>query len=125
MEQQDKSCLRFVFLGWERDWNPMKDHEGLTGRVCELRSIPGDLVAWAPTVEEAEERLQDLLELAFKKAGSPSVWYGPEFNRLSDEDRRIGREEWGRLFDHPEGRVRRFAEDEAVSVSKLTEEPVH
>ena len=85
----------FVFIGGRRQWNPLEGHTPPTDGVCEVRSIPGNLVGLGDTMEEAAENLQRLLDIAFDRSGgSVSAWYQEQSKRLSPQEKA----ELGRLF---------------------------
>ena len=76
---------RFLFYGRER---PVRacgggDEQGV---VCELRSLPGKLVTWAPTFEEAVALMKRRLENAFEREGGLQPWYAAASEAMSQDD---------------------------------------
>ena len=92
--------MRFLFVGFRRPWNPLKGFEGeaRTPEVCELRSLPGNLVSWGGTKEEAVENLRRTVVAAMKKAPDPDVWYDAILNGMTQGDRDDANAFWARVF---------------------------
>lgn len=67
--------FRFLFLGLERDWNTYEGDAPPEGRVFVYRSLPGNLLAWGSSREQAVLRLRRAVELAMTTAASPDEWY--------------------------------------------------
>jgi hypothetical protein len=77
----ENKLLRFVFCyGTPREWRPMKeDSSPPTGMVYEVLSLPGRLVGWGSTREEATKHLQNTLDAVMHRLGGPSKWYQDAF----------------------------------------------
>jgi hypothetical protein len=80
-------ALRFLFVGGARPWKPLRGQTVPAGEVYELRSMPGNVVACAPTYPEAVTKLQRHLDACFKRTGSPSQWYDQAWAQLSVDER--------------------------------------
>lgn len=85
----DRDVLCFVFLGWERDWEHvlgLEDSEQPQGRVFVYRALPGNVVAWGNTRDEAVVRLRDAVEVAMTESATPEDWYREAACQLTEED---------------------------------------
>jgi len=93
-----KHRLRFLFVGYWRDWNPVEGFTPPKGRVCELRSLPGNVVTWASTPQEAYLKMRMALGRAFAHSGSPTKWYGEATAAMTQEDERERKNLWERVW---------------------------
>jgi hypothetical protein len=76
----------------------LEGQEAPEGRVCELRALPGNLVAWGSTPGEAVSKLQRTLELAFDHAGSAEKWYAGAQEQMSPKDRKDRQYYWEKVW---------------------------
>jgi len=56
------------------------------GTICQLRSIPGGLVAWAETTEKAVGLMGKRLENEFSRSGGIEKWYPQAVAAMSPAD---------------------------------------
>ena len=86
--------LRFVFVGGTRPWKPLEGHDVPSGTVCELRSLPGNLVAWGNTTEEAVRRLQSTIDFTLNRANSPEEWFDCAYAGMTEKDSKEYETSW-------------------------------
>jgi len=101
--------LRFLFVGTRRDWNPGEGFTPPPGKVCVL---PGNVVTWAPTLEEAQFKMHMALQRALSKEGP--AWYETARKSMSKEDRELRSKLWDKVWE----------EDRPTHQEKLTTEQV-
>lgn len=94
-------ALRFLFYGVYRDWKPLKGHDAPKGKVCVVRSLPGNVVTWASTPADALHKLKRALERAFEDRGSAVRWYEEQMRLM------LANPEQGAMFDRLWSRVGR------------------
>lgn len=91
---------RFLVVGGIRAWRPMKGHTAPEGKIHELRTIPGNVVACAKTKQAACEKLIRHLEACFDAAGDFDSWYATAWEHTSTADRDVFGREMIRVFQN-------------------------
>jgi len=97
----DERRMVFAFLGVERErGNTIGEDSEHTGRVFVYRSLPGNVVSWGNSEQEAVERLRQAIEFAMGDS-SPQEWYAEQRKQLSESDeRRVLNEMTGFWSEH-------------------------
>lgn len=120
MSDGNQGMLRFVFVAHQGKWNAPEGTRGQHDTSEVVRSMPGDIVACAPTRDEAEEKLQSLLEACFARVGSPTEWYMKAMARMDKEDLEEFKRLAGKLFAEPGSNVRSTKVGQNHSVNMLS-----
>ncbi len=109
--------LRFLFVGSWRNWNPGGGFTPPQGKVCVLRSLPGNVVTWASSVREAEFKMRMALSRALSSDGPE--WYESAKTGMSKEDNTLRSKLWDRVWE--EGRP---TQTETLTTDRMTSEQV-
>ena len=81
----NETVLFFLFQGRRRAWNPLRGFTPPSESVFEVRSFPGKRVALGSSMEEAKQRLRQLLEKEMRRSGA-QAWHAQEKAKLSHEE---------------------------------------
>ena len=77
----------FAFVGGQRDWHALGDLPVPTGKLWELRAIPGNVVAVASTPSECVEKLQRHIDRSIiMSKSSLEHWYVKAWERATSAD---------------------------------------
>ncbi|MDF1799940.1 MAG: hypothetical protein P1V81_12250 [Planctomycetota bacterium] len=99
--QQEYGKFVFVFLGVQREREPVLGaEEQRGGTVFVYRALPGHVVAWGETQEQAVKRLREAVGFAMTETDTPEEWYWQAMADLSDEDHREQTRVMAQVFEN-------------------------
>ncbi len=76
-----------LLVGRTRRWKPLPSCNVPKGPVHEVRTLPGNLVGWGETKQEAVHRVMAVLEMAAANAGSLDAWYSAAEEAMTAAER--------------------------------------
>lgn len=76
-----------IFVGRDTRWEPLEGCDAPEGLIAEVRSVPGNVVAWGHSRSEALSRLEEALNFFYLQAGGRETWYQQALESMTEEDR--------------------------------------
>jgi len=88
IDKDHSKFLPIIFVKRQVKWLALKGAEfAMPSAIVEIRSIPGNVVAWGADDKEATERILEALNVQFVASDSKEEWFQSAFKAMTSADR--------------------------------------